>query len=65
VLVETSAGENTEQTKNAWAAKLRFAGSLSDARDAIMVFFVGNGWKIVEEYPLDSVGNPLSSLNVC
>jgi phosphate starvation-inducible PhoH-like protein len=56
VILDEAQNTTSEQTKNAWAAKLRFAGSPSDARDAIMVFFVGNGWKIVEEDPLDSGG---------
>ena len=56
ILVDSSSGSLPEGSKKGWSMKLRYAASSSDTEAAVTSFLQGNGWQIVQNEPLDSIG---------
>lgn len=56
ILVDSSSGTLPESTTQGWAAKFRYQGTPSDARESSMSFLEEKGWSIIENNKLDSGG---------
>lgn len=51
-----SSGVFPGATQSGWSAKLRYAGSPSNASQALSAFFSNQGWQVIEQDTLDSGG---------
>ena len=55
-LVDSSSGTLPEGSKDGWSMKLRYDASSSEAEEIVIAFLEDNGWSIINNTPLDSIG---------